>query len=119
MAGITFGLAVLTGAGFFFTGDEYFFAAAFFTGAFLAVALLGAAIFTGAFLAAVFFFIGDAVFLTADLLGTDFLTAAFFFIDLLAVAFLGEQIDFKFVVAAALIFAGVFFVIKKFTPSET
>lgn len=37
---------------------------------------------------------------------------------LLAVAFLGEQIDFKFVVAAALIFAGVFFVIKKFTPSE-
>jgi len=38
---------------------------------------------------------------------------------LLAVAFLGEKIDFKFVLASALIFAGVFLVIKKFTLSET
>ncbi len=37
----------------------------------------------------------------------------------LAVVFLGEQIDFKFAIAAALIFAGVFLVIKKFTPIET
>ncbi len=38
---------------------------------------------------------------------------------LLAVAFLGEHIDFKFAVAAALIFAGVFLVVKKFTPINT
>ncbi len=38
---------------------------------------------------------------------------------LLAVAFLGERIDFTFIVAAALIFAGVFLVIKKFSPIET
>ena len=38
---------------------------------------------------------------------------------LLAVIFLGEKVDFKFGVAAALIFAGVFLVIKKFTPAET
>jgi drug/metabolite transporter (DMT)-like permease len=37
---------------------------------------------------------------------------------LLAVVFLGERIDFTFIAAAALIFAGVFFVIKKFAPSE-
>ncbi|MEO7659138.1 MAG: DMT family transporter, partial [Pyrinomonadaceae bacterium] len=35
---------------------------------------------------------------------------------LLAVAFLGERINFKFAVAATLIFTGVFFVIKKFKP---
>ena len=38
---------------------------------------------------------------------------------LLAVIFLGEKVDFKFAVAAGLIFAGVFLVIKKFTPIET
>lgn len=38
---------------------------------------------------------------------------------LLAVIFLGEKVDFRFAVAAALIFAGVFLVIKKFTPIET
>lgn len=38
---------------------------------------------------------------------------------LLAVAFLGEKVNFKFFVAAALIFAGVFLVIKKFRPVET
>jgi drug/metabolite transporter (DMT)-like permease len=38
---------------------------------------------------------------------------------LLAVIFLGEAVDFKFLVAAALIFAGVFLVTKKFVPSET
>jgi drug/metabolite transporter (DMT)-like permease len=38
---------------------------------------------------------------------------------LLAVAFLGEQVDFKFIVAAALVFAGVFLVTRKFAPSET
>lgn len=38
---------------------------------------------------------------------------------LLAVIFLGERIDFKFVIAAALIFSGLFLVIKKFTPIET
>jgi drug/metabolite transporter (DMT)-like permease len=37
----------------------------------------------------------------------------------LAVIFLGENIDFGFVVAAALIFAGVFLVTRKFIPSET
>lgn len=37
----------------------------------------------------------------------------------LAVIFLGERIDFKFVIAAVLIFSGVFLVIKKFTPIET
>ena len=38
---------------------------------------------------------------------------------LFAVAFLGEQIDFRFVVATLLIFAGVFLVSKKFVPIET
>jgi drug/metabolite transporter (DMT)-like permease len=38
---------------------------------------------------------------------------------LLAVAFLGENIDFGFAVAAALIFAGVFLVTRKLIPSET
>ena len=38
---------------------------------------------------------------------------------LLAVAFLGEQLGVKFVVAALLIFAGVFLVTKKFVPIET
>lgn len=38
---------------------------------------------------------------------------------LLAVIFLGERIDFKFVIAAALIFSGLFLVIKKFTPIGT
>lgn len=38
---------------------------------------------------------------------------------LLAVAFLGEHIDLKFVIAAILIFAGVFLVSKKFVPIET
>lgn len=37
----------------------------------------------------------------------------------LAVVFLGEKIDSKFVVAAVLIFAGVFLVTKRFVPSET
>ena len=38
---------------------------------------------------------------------------------LLAVIFLGEHVDFKFVIAAALIFAGVFLVTRKFVPVET
>ncbi len=38
---------------------------------------------------------------------------------LLAVIFLGEYIDFKFIIAAALIFAGVFLVTRKFMPVET
>ncbi len=38
---------------------------------------------------------------------------------ILAVIFLGESIDSKFIVAAALIFAGVFFVTRRFIPSET
>jgi drug/metabolite transporter (DMT)-like permease len=38
---------------------------------------------------------------------------------LLAVAFLGEHIDAAFIAAAALIFAGVFLVSKKYTPVET
>jgi drug/metabolite transporter (DMT)-like permease len=38
---------------------------------------------------------------------------------LLAAAFLGEQIDATFIAAAALIFAGVFLVSKKFTQIET
>ena len=38
---------------------------------------------------------------------------------LLAVAFLGEQLGVKFVVAALLKFAGVFLVTKKFVPIET
>jgi len=38
---------------------------------------------------------------------------------LLAVAFLGEQIGPKFIIAAVLIFAGVFLVTKKFVPIET
>ncbi len=38
---------------------------------------------------------------------------------LLAVAFLGEHVDFKFIIAACLIFAGVFLVTKKFTRKET
>jgi drug/metabolite transporter (DMT)-like permease len=38
---------------------------------------------------------------------------------LLAVAFLGEQLDFRFIIAALLIFAGVFLVSKKFVPIET
>ncbi len=38
---------------------------------------------------------------------------------LLAVIFLGEKVDFKFAVAAALIFIGVFLVIKKSAPIET
>jgi drug/metabolite transporter (DMT)-like permease len=37
----------------------------------------------------------------------------------LAVIFLEEQIDIKFLVAAALIFAGVFLATKRFVPSET
>ncbi|MEO6049827.1 MAG: DMT family transporter [Pyrinomonadaceae bacterium] len=38
---------------------------------------------------------------------------------LLAVAFLGEHIDSTFIIAALLIFAGVFLVTKKFVPLET
>ncbi|MEO6656619.1 MAG: DMT family transporter [Pyrinomonadaceae bacterium] len=38
---------------------------------------------------------------------------------LLAVAFLGEQIDSTFIIAALLIFGGVFLVTKKFVPLET
>ena len=38
---------------------------------------------------------------------------------LMAVLFLGEHIDFKFIIAAALIFTGVFLVTRKFIPSET
>lgn len=38
---------------------------------------------------------------------------------LMAVIFLGEQVDFKFFIAAALIFAGVFLATKKFVPIET
>ena len=38
---------------------------------------------------------------------------------LLAVAFLGEHIDIKFLFAALLLFAGVFLVSKKFVPIET
>jgi drug/metabolite transporter (DMT)-like permease len=38
---------------------------------------------------------------------------------LLAVVFLGEQIDFRFIIAAMLIFAGVFLVSRKFVPIET
>lgn len=38
---------------------------------------------------------------------------------LLAVAFLGEEIESNFIIAALLIFAGVFLVSKKFIPSET
>lgn len=38
---------------------------------------------------------------------------------ILAVIFLGEKIDFTFIIAASLIFSGVFLVIKKFTPVET
>lgn len=38
---------------------------------------------------------------------------------LLAVFFLGESIDFKFIVAALLIFAGVFMVTKRYVPAET
>lgn len=38
---------------------------------------------------------------------------------LLAVIFLGEVVDIKFVFAALLIFLGVFLVTKKFVPSET
>lgn len=38
---------------------------------------------------------------------------------LFAVIFLGEQIDFKFIMAAALIFAGVFLVTRKYVPIET
>ncbi len=37
---------------------------------------------------------------------------------LLAVVFLGEQIDFTFILAAFLIFAGVFLVSRKFVPAE-
>jgi drug/metabolite transporter (DMT)-like permease len=37
----------------------------------------------------------------------------------LAVAFLGETIGAIFVIAAAMIFAGVFLVTRKFIPSET
>ncbi|MEQ1921284.1 MAG: DMT family transporter [Pyrinomonadaceae bacterium] len=37
----------------------------------------------------------------------------------LAVLFLGEQINLIFIISAALIFAGVFLVTKKFIPSET
>lgn len=37
----------------------------------------------------------------------------------LAVAFLGESIGLTFVIAAAMIFAGVFLVTRKFIPSET
>ncbi|MEP6947305.1 MAG: DMT family transporter [Acidobacteriota bacterium] len=36
---------------------------------------------------------------------------------LLAVAFLGERVDFTFVIATALIFAGVFLVTRKFVPA--
>ena len=38
---------------------------------------------------------------------------------LLASFFLGEKIDFKFVIAAAFIFTGVFFVTRKFRPATT
>lgn len=38
---------------------------------------------------------------------------------ILAVIFLGESIDSRFIAAAALIFAGVFFVTRRFIPSET
>ena len=38
---------------------------------------------------------------------------------ILAVIFLGEHIDAKFIVAAGLIFIGVFLVTRKFVPSET
>jgi drug/metabolite transporter (DMT)-like permease len=38
---------------------------------------------------------------------------------LFAVAFLGEKLDIRFLIAAALIFAGVFLVSKKFVPIET
>ena len=38
---------------------------------------------------------------------------------LLAVVFLGEKVDFKFVIAALLIFTGVFLVTRKFVPHET
>ena len=38
---------------------------------------------------------------------------------IMAVLFLGEHIDFKFIIAAALIFTGVFLVTRKFIPSET
>jgi drug/metabolite transporter (DMT)-like permease len=37
----------------------------------------------------------------------------------LAVAFLGESIGLVFVIAAVMIFAGVFLVTRKFIPSET
>ncbi len=37
----------------------------------------------------------------------------------LAVMFLGEKINLSFIISAALIFAGVFLVTKKFIPSET
>lgn len=37
----------------------------------------------------------------------------------LAVVFLGERINLTFIISAALIFAGVFLVTKKFIPSET
>jgi len=35
------------------------------------------------------------------------------------VAFLGEQIDIRFILATFLIFGGVYLVTKKFVPSET
>jgi len=38
---------------------------------------------------------------------------------LLAVAFLGEQIDIRFILATFLIFGGVYLVTKKFVPNET
>ena len=38
---------------------------------------------------------------------------------LMAVVFLGERIDVNFLIAAALIFAGVFLATKRFVPSET
>lgn len=38
---------------------------------------------------------------------------------ILAVIFLGEHIDFKFIIAAVLIFVGVFLVSRKYTPAET
>ena len=38
---------------------------------------------------------------------------------LLAVLFLGEQIDLRFILATFLIFGGVYLVTKKFVPSET
>lgn len=38
---------------------------------------------------------------------------------LLAVIFLGEYVDFKFIIAAAMIFFGVFLVTRKFVPIET